>query len=159
MQSKAREQFRLTEKQRAYWESYSMPESIVKQDTDSVYPKASHFKPLTGARGVTSDGANPFSSTHNPQAAVIVWDGRVGNGEKYNKAGPMMKSLINDLVPGLPAGQPKLIEYSNSEEGATVANSDSDYHGKVIVSYDSATGAYEVWMAAASLTEPILRSN
>ncbi|KAK7184411.1 uncharacterized protein CC84DRAFT_1164493 [Paraphaeosphaeria sporulosa] len=102
----------MTATQRKYWEEYRMPECIVIQDTDSVYPKASHFKPL----------------------------------------------LIDDLVPGLPASHPRLIEYGNSAEGASVVKSESDYHGKVIVSYDSATGAHEVWMAAASMTEPILKS-
>jgi hypothetical protein len=89
---------------------------------------------------------------------VIVWDGVVGDGDKYKTTGQNMTSLIDKLVPDLPAGQPRLVEYSNSENAGDDSKSESDYHGKVIISYDSATGAYEVWMAAASLTKPILKS-
>lgn len=46
-----------------------------------------------------------------------------------------------------------------SSSTASSASTDlADYHGKIIVSYDSKTKKYEVWMAGASLTAPILKS-
>lgn len=129
----------------------------LKRTSEMPYPH-SGFTPLTGAGGVMSKAPNPFNSANKPKAAVFVWDGVTGDGEKYHSSGQRMASIIDRLVPGLPAGQPRLVEYGNPHDAASASNSDNDYHGKVIVPYDSATGAYEVWMAAASLTEPILKS-
>ncbi|KAF2451128.1 hypothetical protein P171DRAFT_153165 [Karstenula rhodostoma CBS 690.94] len=121
------------------------------------YPH-SGFIPLTGTKGVMSGSSNPFDSANRPQAAVFVWDGRVGEGQNYVDSGRKMASIIDKLVPDLPASQPTLVEYSNPQDAAKASNSYSDYHGKIIASYDSATGAYEVWMAGARLSGPILKS-
>lgn len=47
---------------------------------------------------------------------------------------------------------------SSTSTASTASIDKADYHGKVIVSYDKATKKYEVWMAGASLTAPILKS-
>jgi hypothetical protein len=154
LQNKGREPFSLTKAQSDEFKLFGMTEADVKKDADSVYP-TSGFRSLTGTNGIM-ETSNAFASTHKSQAAIIVWDGNVGNGDTYKTTGPKMASLIDKLVPGLPTGQPKLVKYSNSAEGAVDSNSEGEYHGKVIVSYDSSTGAYEVWMAGASLKEPVL---
>jgi hypothetical protein len=40
----------------------------------------------------------------------------------------------------------------------STSRSDTDYHGKVIVSCDSGTKKYQVWMPGAMLDGPILKN-
>lgn len=47
---------------------------------------------------------------------------------------------------------------SKSSSASSASMDLADYHGKIIVSYDSKTKKYEVWMAGVSVTAPVLKS-
>jgi hypothetical protein len=110
--------------------------------------------PETGFQALT-DFKSSFTATSNVQSMVAVWDGVTGSGDKFIKTGPIMKNYVDGLLPGAVT---KLIQYGNPQNAAEASNSDTDYHGKVIVSYDSGTKKYQVWMPGARLDGPILKN-
>ena len=117
----------------------------LKADIEAVYP-TSGFESLSGV-------ASHFTSDKNGRSMVVVWDGKEGSGDKYTRTGAHMKNFVADLLPGTST---KLVEYGNAKEAKLTSASTSDYRGKVIVAYDSATRKYAVWMAAAQLSGPLL---
>ena len=124
-----------------------MSEVDVKKDIDDVFPETS-FEALT-------DFKSSFAAASNVQSMVAVWDGVTGNGDTFEKTGPVMKRFVDGLLPGTAT---KLIEYPNVGDAMERSRSESDYHGKIIVSYDSGTRKYQVWMPAAELDRPILNN-
>ncbi|KAJ4345944.1 uncharacterized protein N0V89_012080 [Didymosphaeria variabile] len=143
---KRRASFRLTPAQKRIATEY-LSEAEVKSDVDDVYP-------TTGFEALT-DVKSSLTADSNVQSMVAVWDGVEGTGDKYRTTGAHMKSFVDGLLPGTAT---KLVKYENTENAMATSRDDSDYHGKVIVSYDSATKKYQVWMPAADLTGPILKN-
>ncbi|KAJ4987897.1 hypothetical protein SVAN01_06627 [Stagonosporopsis vannaccii] len=143
---KGRAPFKLTLAQKKVVLEYQT-EPEVKKDVDDVFP-TSGFEALT-------DVKSSFTAASNVQSMVAVWDGIQGTGDKYTTTGAHMKTVIDGLLPGTAT---KLIIYENTENAMDTSRDDTDYHGKVIVSYDSATKKYQVWMPAAQLTGPILKN-
>lgn len=135
----------------ALYKQFNMPVEELTKNIDGVYPN-SEWVPLTGSHGVVSN----FAATHKPQAVIVV-KGAQGEGDSYTQTGPHMSKFIKAHVPGLHA-QPKLVHYKHGPNLSEDSKDEGDYHGKVIVSYDADTHAYEVWMAGADLTAPILKS-
>lgn len=123
-----------------------LSEAEVKKDVDDVYPSTGTFESLTGV-------ASHFTAAKNVKSMVAVWDGKEGTGDRYRTTGAKMKSFVDSLLPGAAT---KLVEYENTENAMATSRDEADYHGKVIVSYDSATKKYQVWMPAAQLSGPIL---
>jgi hypothetical protein len=124
-----------------------MTEAQVKKEVDNVFPETG-FEALTNFK-------SSFTAASNVQSMVAVWDSVTGTGDKFKKTGAIMKNFVNGLLPGIAT---KLIEYGNAEDARGTSGSDIDYHGKVIVSYDSGTKKYQVWMAGAKLDGPILKN-
>ncbi|KAK7191038.1 hypothetical protein DPSP01_007790 [Paraphaeosphaeria sporulosa] len=144
LSGKRRASFKLTPAQHKEATLY-MTEADVKKEVDDVFP-TSGFEALT-------DHKSHF--TKNVQSMVAVWDGVEGTGDRYRTTGALMQSYVDSLLPGTAT---KLVKYANPEDARVASGSNDDYHGKVIVSYDSATKKYQVWMPAAKLTEPILKN-
>jgi hypothetical protein len=122
-------------------------EAEAKEVADEVFP-------VTGFEALT-DFRSSFTAASNVQSMVAVWDGVTGSGDKFIKTGPIMKNYVDELLPGTAT---KLIEYKNPLDAAAASDSDTDYHGKVIISYDSGTKKYQVWMPGAKLDGPILKN-
>ncbi|KAH6629809.1 hypothetical protein C7974DRAFT_472508 [Boeremia exigua] len=146
MTGKGRASFKLTAAQKKKAVLYQ-PEAVVKSDVDDVFPTTG-FEALTNVR-------SSFTAASNVQSMVAVWDGKTGNGDKFVKTGPFMKDFVDDLLPGTAT---KLVRYGNTEDALNTSRDDNDYHGKIIVSYDSGTKKYQVWMAGAKLDGPILKN-
>jgi hypothetical protein len=122
-------------------------EAEVKKDADETFPKTdcealTDFKPF-------------FTAASNVQSMVVVWNSVTGSGDTFIKTGLIMRSFVNNL---LPRAETKLIQYKNPQDASIASNSDTDYHDKVIVSYDSGTKKYQVWMPGAKLDGPILKN-
>jgi hypothetical protein len=122
-------------------------EAEAKKAADDVFPE-------TGFEALT-DFKSSFTAASNVQSMVAVWDGVIGSGDKFIRAGPIMRSYVDGLLPGTAT---KLIQYANTEDAKFTSDSEADYHGKVIVSYDSSTKKYQVWMPGAKLDGPILKN-
>ncbi|KAF2785560.1 hypothetical protein K505DRAFT_369055 [Melanomma pulvis-pyrius CBS 109.77] len=144
LSGKRRASFNLTPAQHKEATMY-MTEADVKKEVDDVFP-TSGFEALT-------DHKSHFTS--NVQSMVAVWDGVEGTGDRYRTTGALMQHYVDSLLPGTAT---KLVKYANPEDARVASGSNDDYHGKVIVAYDSATKKYQVWMPAAKLTEPILKN-
>lgn len=143
---KRRASFKLTAAQRKVTLEY-VTEAEAKSIVDDVFP-------TTGFEAVTSVKSS-FTADSNVQSMVAVWDGRQGTGDKYMTTGALMKKFVDDLLPGTAT---KLVTYKNTEDAMNTSRDENDYHGKVIVSYDSGTKKYQVWMPAARLDGPILKN-
>jgi hypothetical protein len=143
---KRRASFKLTAAQKKLALQY-VSEAEAKEVADGVFPE-------TGFEALTNFGSS-FTAASNVQSMVTVWDGVIGNGDTYTKTGLIMKNYIDKLLPGTAT---KLIEYGNPLDAAIASESDTDYHGKVIVSYNSGTKKYQVWMPGARLDGPILKN-
>jgi hypothetical protein len=143
---KRRASFKLNTEQKKVALQY-VSEAQAKIDTDNVFPD-------TGFQALT-DFKSSFTVASNVQSMVAVWDGVTGTGDTFRTTGPIMKNLVDGMLPGTAT---KLIEYQNPQNAAEASNSDTDYHGKIIVSYDSRTKKYQVWMPGAKLDGPILKN-
>lgn len=143
---KRRASFKLTAAQRKIALEYET-EVEVKSAVDDVFP-------TTGFEALTSVQSS-FTAASNVQSMVAVWDGRQGTGDRYRTTGTHMKNFVNGLLPG---SATKLVTYQNTEDAMNTSRDDNCYHGKVIVSYASVTKKYQVWMPAAKLDGPILKS-
>jgi hypothetical protein len=119
----------------------------VKKDVDDVFS-------MTGFEALTNIKST-FTAASNVQSMVAVWDGRQGNSDGYITTGPHIKSFVDGL---LPRTATKLVTYKNLEDAMNTSRDENDYYGKVIVSYDSSTKKYQVWMPAAKLDGPILKN-
>lgn len=144
-----RASFRLDARQRKIATEHNMPLKMIEDAVNDVFPTSAQFDALT-------NHMSAFTAAKGVQSMVAVWDGIHGNGDTYTRTGEIMRKFIDDLVPG-PAT--KLVEYGNTQEDAFKTSRDEgNYHGKIIVSYDSATRKYQVWMPAADLKAPILKN-
>ncbi|KAF9738644.1 hypothetical protein PMIN06_001945 [Paraphaeosphaeria minitans] len=146
LSGKRRASFKLTPAQHKEATLY-MSEADVKKEVDDVFP-ATGFEALT-------DVKSHFTTASNVKSMVAVWDGVEGTGDRYRTTGPLMQRAVDGLLPGTAT---KLVKYENSEDARSTSGDNGDYHGKVIVSYDSATKKYQVWMPAAQLSGPILKN-
>lgn len=100
----------------------------------------------------------------NPKIAIYqnAKGNPAGAAKKPDSQSGSQKGQGSDKGQGSNKGQGSQNGQSDSQSTssgiASTASADpADYHGKVIVSYDPATKNYEVWMAGASLTAPILK--
>jgi hypothetical protein len=143
---KRRASFKLTAAQRKLALVY-MSEADVKLMVDDVFPTTG-FEALTNVK-------SSFTAASNVQSMVAVWDGLTGTGDSYKTTGAHMRNFVDGLLPGTAT---KLVAYKNAEDPSPPSMDENDYHGKVIVSYDSGTKKYQVWMPAAKLDGPILKN-
>lgn len=121
-----------------------MPEYIFKDSVNSIFP-TSGFEALTDAKS---------SLATNVQSMVAVWDSVTkGSGDTYRVTGPKMQTFVHGILAG-PAT--KLIKYKNTDSAVVTSRDNNNYHGKIIISYDSATRKYQVWMPGAQLSGPVL---
>ena len=122
-------------------------EAEVKKIVDDVFPE-------TGFQALT-DFKSSFTAASNVQSMVAVWNGLIGKGDTFKKAGAIILESVVDLRPGTST---KLVQYKNTKVARETANIGTGYHGKINVSYDLGTKKYQVWMAGAKLDGPILRN-
>ena len=138
-----RASFDLSAAQKKECKDYGIPESMMKDSVNQIFP-TSGFEALTDVKS---------SLTTNVQSMVAVWDSLIGNGDTYRTTGPKMQEFVDGIIGG---SATELVKYKNPESAFVASNNKNDYHGKVIISYDSATKKYQVWMPAKQLSGPIL---
>lgn len=121
---------------------------ITQKELDGLYPSSGWIS--------LKDASKCFTADKKPQAIIVVHDDQ-GAYAKHVEAGKEMAKIVHKMVPAL-SKEPEVVRYAN---GATdprqQSESSSDYHGKVIASYDPSKPQYQVWMAGVKLTAPILK--